>query len=245
MSTYARGVGPHEPLDAVLRAAAAPAHPEELAGLDAAVAAFRAAAPQPVARRRSLLARVLTVKALVVGAVAASTGVVLAAASGVLPLPRPEPLPPADPPAVTGTASVPAVPPPDGRESPSGRTDDPSKPTVGPRQGADPPCGPCDEHKGKPSKDQDEDQDEDEDQDNSGKGRPGEKGGPHQTTSTTSSTKPPPGGPPPGGPPPSQTPSVEPPPPPEDGQAEAPGSTAYGAVTAVPPSGAEPPSQGG
>lgn len=227
MSTYARsGLDPHEPLDAVLRVAAAPGFPEELAGMDAAAAAFREAAPQP--RKRSLLVRVLTVKALVVGAVAVSTGVVLAAAGGVLPIPRPEPVAPSDRPAVTETTSVPAVPPPGGPATSSRPADDPPQPTVGPRQGADPPCAePCHEPKpprneGKPDQTKPDD-----------KPKP-DKGGPN---ASTSGTQPPPGGPPPGGPtPPTQNRGP--------GRASTPGSPPNGAVNAVPPIGAEPPSQG-
>jgi hypothetical protein len=109
MSIHTRGTDPHEPLDAVLRAASAPGHPEELAGERAALAAFQVAEP----RRRSLLARVLTVKALVIGGVALSTGTVLAVAGGVfMPILRDEPAPttPAEPPAVTRTSES-AVPP--------------------------------------------------------------------------------------------------------------------------------------
>jgi hypothetical protein len=222
MSTYARGgVDPHEPLDAVLRVASAPGFPEELAGMDAAAAAFREAAPQP--RKRSVLVRVLTVKALVVGAVAVSTGVVLAAAGGVLPIPRPEPTVPSDRPAVTETASVPAVPPPGGPATSSRPADDPSQPTVGPRQGADPPCAEqC--HQPKPSKNQGKPD----------KTKPEKGGGPHASPPVT---QPPPGGPPPGG----ATPPTQDRGP---GRASTPGSPPSGAVNAVPPIGAEPPSQG-
>lgn len=221
MSTNPRDVDPHEPLAAVLRAASAPGHPEELAGMETAMAAFRVAAPPR--RRRKVLTRVLTVKALVVGALAASTGVVLATVSGVLPIPRPEPTLPADPPAVTDTASVPAMPPPDGPESPSGQPDDPSKPAVGPQQGADPPCGSCvpgyDPSKDKP-----------------GKAKPGKDG-----TDAESTPTPPPGEPPPGGPRASSGHPASG----RTSRAKTPGSPAHGAATAVPPSGAEPPSQGG
>jgi hypothetical protein len=79
------------PVAVVLRAAAAPAHAEELAGEDTAVAAFRSAALAPVPGRPSALRRTLT-KALVVKgvlalAIAGSTGVVLAASEGALPVP--------------------------------------------------------------------------------------------------------------------------------------------------------------
>jgi hypothetical protein len=107
------------PLAGVLRAAAAPAHPEELAGEAAAMAAFLAdAQPVPAPRRssalRSLLAKVLTVKALLVVAAAGTTGVVLAASGSVVPLPRSGPSP--EPPAITTTTQTP--PPPSTASSP-------------------------------------------------------------------------------------------------------------------------------
>jgi hypothetical protein len=79
------------PVAVVLRAAAAPAHAEELAGEDTAVAAFRSAGLAPVPGRPSVFRRTLT-KALVVKgvlalAIAGSTGVVLAASEGALPVP--------------------------------------------------------------------------------------------------------------------------------------------------------------
>ncbi|GAB1516194.1 hypothetical protein [Actinophytocola sp. KF-1] len=87
-----------ERLATVLRAATAPAHPGELAGEAAAVAAFRAAAAEKAPGRpsklRSVLAKVLTVKAVIVIAVAGSAGIV-AAATGVLPAPW-SPVPPAE-----------------------------------------------------------------------------------------------------------------------------------------------------
>jgi hypothetical protein len=79
-----------ERLAAVLRAAAAPAHPDELAGEEAAMAAFRTAADTAPGRPslvRTVLAKVLTVKAVIVLAVAGSAGVVVAATGGVLPTP--------------------------------------------------------------------------------------------------------------------------------------------------------------
>ena len=94
------------PLAAALRAAAAPAHPDELSGERAAMAAFAAAHLDPVPEPRrpsmlkSTLAKILTVKAAVILAAAAGTGgVVLASTSGVLPAPWTDS--PADPPAVT------------------------------------------------------------------------------------------------------------------------------------------------
>ncbi|NUR50139.1 MAG: hypothetical protein HOV71_18600 [Hamadaea sp.] len=88
--------GGHEggpaPLADLLAAAAAPAHPGELAGRRATAEAFRAhrdAVPQP--RRRSMLktalAKALTVKAAAIAAVAVGGGVALAATTGVLPNP--------------------------------------------------------------------------------------------------------------------------------------------------------------
>lgn len=74
----------------VLEAAAAPGRPEELTGRPAAVAAFRAGrqtATRPPYRfpLRSGLTRLLTLKAAVVLAAAATGGVTLAAATGTLP----------------------------------------------------------------------------------------------------------------------------------------------------------------
>ncbi|MFI7677984.1 hypothetical protein [Actinophytocola sp. NPDC049390] len=78
------------PVAVVLRAAAAPAHVGELAGESAAVAAFREAANAPAPHRsvfRRSVAKALTIKAVLVVAVAGSTGVVLAASEGALPVP--------------------------------------------------------------------------------------------------------------------------------------------------------------
>lgn len=80
------------PLAALLHAATAPAHPEELAGERAALAAFEDAAqldPVPSPRRdnvlKSTLAKVLTVKAaIILAAAAGTTGVVFASTSGVM-----------------------------------------------------------------------------------------------------------------------------------------------------------------
>ncbi|NUR69384.1 MAG: hypothetical protein HOU81_01045 [Hamadaea sp.] len=80
------------PLAELLAAAAAPAHPGELAGRQAVTQAYRAhrdAVPLP--RRRSMLktalAKALTVKAAAIAAVAVGGGVALAATTGVLPNP--------------------------------------------------------------------------------------------------------------------------------------------------------------
>lgn len=80
------------PLPPTLAALRAPAHPVELGGEEAAVAAFRAAReakpPQP-SRRARLLGRALTVKVAVAGAVLAGGGLAVAAATGTLPVPSP------------------------------------------------------------------------------------------------------------------------------------------------------------
>ncbi|XRQ09495.1 hypothetical protein ACN3XK_00855 [Actinomadura welshii] len=82
------GAGGDARLHAVLSAAAAPAHPEELAGEDAAVAAFKAA-PRPArTSRAAALRRFLTVKAVVLvgGSLILSGGAVAyAAKNGHLP----------------------------------------------------------------------------------------------------------------------------------------------------------------
>jgi hypothetical protein len=80
------------PLAELLSAAAAPAHPGELAGRADAVTAFRAHhAAVPAPRRGSMLktalAKALTVKAAAIAAVAVGGGVALAATTGVLPNP--------------------------------------------------------------------------------------------------------------------------------------------------------------
>lgn len=227
MSTYARGNDPHEPLDAVLRAASAPGHPEELAGEQAAVTAFRTAAAG--ARRRSILARVLTVKALIVGTVAASTGVVLAT-TGVLPVLRPEPVPPtlpAEPPAATSTVPDPAVPPPDGPDSRNGQGD---TPVTGDSAGPGRPCDQCGDQQGdegKPSKTRPPR----DDQNDQGNNKHDRSTPPRSTTTST---------------PPDQGDNDDQ----QNGSTasratQTPISSAPGAVNAVPPSGAEPPSQGG
>ena len=112
------------PLAALLSAARAPAHPDELSGELAALAAFEQAAqlaPVPSPRRtnvlKSTLAKILTVKVAVVAAAAAgATGVVLASTSGVLaPGDGPSDHGPADnPPAVHSSANAPSGTPRDG-----------------------------------------------------------------------------------------------------------------------------------
>lgn len=210
MSIHARGIDPHEPLEAVLRAASVPGHPEELAGEHAAMAAFRAAAPAP---RRRLLARVLTVKALVIGGVTLSTGTVLAMAGGVfIPILRNEPAPttPVEVPAVIRTSESAVTP-------PTGLTSATTEPPAGePSTQQTPPdeCGDCSGREGK--------RDNQDDQGRPGKDRDGKGGKPPSTETseraddTTASSS----------------------------QTQTPDSPARGAITAVPPSGAEPPSPG-
>ena len=211
MNIHARGADPHEPLDAVLRAASVPGHPEELAGERAALAAFRAAAP--ASRRRSLLARVLTVKVLVIGGVTLSTGTVLAVAGGVfMPILRNDPGPttPADVPAVIRT-SEPAVSPPAGPSSATTEARTRESTTQSAPPGA---CDDCRDREGKRDKPD-------------GDGRPGRgkdgKGGQPPSTETSEPAD-------------DTTESSS--------RTQTPDSPAHGAVTAVPPSGAEPPSPG-
>jgi hypothetical protein len=80
-------------LGGTLAAAAAPAHPYELAGLPAALAAYQAAGRNPAVEHRrtsvirTWLTKVLTVKAAAVLAVTAAGGMALAATTGTLPNP--------------------------------------------------------------------------------------------------------------------------------------------------------------
>jgi hypothetical protein len=214
MSIHARGTDPHEPLEAVLRAATAPGHPEELAGEEKAAAAFRAAVPAP--RRRSLFARILTVKVVIVGAVAASTGVVLAAAGGVLPLlPDPTPVETTVPVDKTKPASVEPEPL-DDREvvttPPTTTEERPNHDKTG-ESGPGPGDGP-----GSGKLDRDRDRDRDDRRGENAPASPPKSGGPEEEETETSG-------------PPSSRP-------------ETPDSPAQGAVTAVPPNGAVPPSPG-
>jgi hypothetical protein len=103
------------PLAAVLRAATAPAHPQELVREEVASAAFTNAVQLttvPQQRRQSMLksalAKVLTVKAAVILAAVGSTGVVLAAGTNALPGPWSDT--PASPPVSTRSAN-PSAPP--------------------------------------------------------------------------------------------------------------------------------------
>jgi hypothetical protein len=214
MSIHGRGVDPHGSLSGVLRAATAPAHPAELTGEQEAVAAFRDARSAP---RRSLLARILTVKAVIIAAAAVSTGVVVAATGGGLPWPHTSTRPPAESPATVDPASVPAptqpaVPPstssaqdpPGPATPPSTATPDGTGKEPGQRGG-----GPDD--RPRPGNGGDDDKDSDKDKDDKGK------------TGDSPITE-----------------RVEP-----SNTTQTPDSSARGAVTAVPPNGAKPPSQGG
>lgn len=270
-----KGVGP---VASVLRAAAAPAHRDELAGEDAAVAAFRTAATAVPAREpvfRKAVAKALTVKVAIVLAIAGSTGVVLAASEGALPVPWSNS--PADPPATTTTPPAPS--------SPGARTSDGRQPPANPDpaivglceaylahedRNLDNPafralveaaggkgevagyCELVESAKPRPSAEPGKP---------STTGRPGEPGKPGSRPATPPANSPTMGDRPgrgerPGvtGPPtepdqparpsktrkePTSDPTVE------DAVTKTPGSPAPGAATAVPPSGAEPPSTGG
>ena len=111
---------------AVLRAATAPAHPEELVREGVASAAFVNAAQLATATRirrpsmlRTTLARILTVRAAIVFAALGSTGVVLAA--GATGLPGPWSDTPASPPATSHPAPL--------SVTSTGRPSDKGKPT--------------------------------------------------------------------------------------------------------------------
>lgn len=212
MSIDGRDVDPHGSLTGVLRAATAPAHPAELAGEQEALAAFRVAQSAP---RRSLLARILTVKAVIIAAAAVSTGVVVAATG--LPWPHTESRPPADSPVTVDPASVPAVTHPAGpsssssKQKPPGPETPPSTIVPGNTGGAQKP--PHDRENDKPRPGEDE-KDKDKNKDDEDNDRAGSSARDVQPTEQAS---------------PQQTPD----------------SSARGAVTAAPPSGGEPPSQGG
>src|SRR5262245_39109641 len=85
------GMHGSDPLAQLLAAAATPARPDELAGEEAAVTAFRAAnlARPPQSRRRSMLstalAKLATAKAAVAVVAVSGGGIALAAGSGHLP----------------------------------------------------------------------------------------------------------------------------------------------------------------
>jgi hypothetical protein len=82
--------GAREALIRLLAATTAPARPHELAGEDAAVAAFLRAGPAPARRtgRRALIAKLLTVKLAAAFAVTAAGGAALAAAAATGTLPE-------------------------------------------------------------------------------------------------------------------------------------------------------------
>jgi hypothetical protein len=88
----ARRLRADDALSRLLLAASAPGQPDELRGREAALAAFRAAAPtsqagRHVAPRRSALRRFMTVKIAVIVGAATLGGVALASGVGVLPNP--------------------------------------------------------------------------------------------------------------------------------------------------------------
>jgi hypothetical protein len=109
----------HPRLDAVLTAASAPARVRELAGEDAALAAFTAARlasphhPRRIEMLKTTLAKLLTVKvAAICVALGGAGGVALAAGTGALPGPLHKPAAQA-----SGDASYPAKPSPSGQPS--------------------------------------------------------------------------------------------------------------------------------
>ena len=271
-----KGIGP---VASVLRAAAAPAHRGELTGEDVAVAAFRTAATAAPAREpvfRRALAKALAIKVAIVLAIAGSTGVVLAASEGALPVPWSNG--PTDPQAPTTTTTPRPAPsslgasPSEGRQPPANPDpaivglceayvahedrdlDNPAfRALVEAAGGKDEVAGYCELVEAAPGKP-------------SATGRPDEPGipvtppvevptrsGPGERPGVT---EPPTGSP--------VTPSIDPPGEPgkpakpsktrkettsgptvEDAVTTTPDSPALGAATAVPPSGAEPPSTGG
>lgn len=125
-------------LAVALSVAAAPAHPDELAGENRVLAAYTNSAqlgPDPESRRQSMfksaLAKVLTVKAAIVVAALGASGVALAASTGALPTPWSDT--PANPPA-TSRAATPTAPPsadPTGKPADAGSDATPSPSTAG------------------------------------------------------------------------------------------------------------------
>jgi hypothetical protein len=89
------GAGGPARLRALLAAAAAPARPEELAGEDAAVAAFRAASAPERVSRAAMLRRFLTIKAVAIvgGSVILTGATAYATITGQLPGQDPAPSP--------------------------------------------------------------------------------------------------------------------------------------------------------
>ena len=261
-----RGTGP---VAVMLRAAAAPAHAEELAGEEAAVAAFRSAALAPAPDRPSTFRRTLTkalvVKGVLVLAVAGSTGVVLAASEGALPVPwsdRPDRSPGNTTTVTTTTTANPGNPAPNSPEGGAGdgtrhaATPDPSIAGLcnayesGGKKDLDNPafgvladaaggqeripeyCETVEAYPDQPGDNSDEpSQAVDQDSEPEKPTQTGHPSGPSDEPkiskpSKSSRTKPT-----------SQ-------PPEEDSVTETPDSSAPGAASAVPPSGAEPPSAG-
>ncbi|TDD34383.1 hypothetical protein E1287_16630 [Actinomadura sp. KC06] len=119
------GAYDHARLHALLAAAAAPGRPEELAGEDAAVAAFTAA-PRPESRSRTAaLRRFLTVKALAVvgGSLILTGGAAYATITGQLP--GRDPAPPPSPSHQERKDTH-------GDENPATRSSSPAPPATGP-----------------------------------------------------------------------------------------------------------------
>ncbi len=277
------------PLAAVLRAAAAPAHPEELVGEQAALAAFRDAAqldtvtePRRWSTLKSALAKFLTVKAVILLAAAGLTGVVLAAAGGTVPVPWSDP--PPDRPSVPTSTAPPTSDTPTGRPSPAGKpTEASSAPTPSMAELCKAYTAPVAKHPGKVKDnpafsalvtaaggaanvptycaDVAADKPHGHPSHVPKPTKPG-KDGPGAANSHPSHvpkpTKPGKDGPGAANSHPSHVPKPtkpgkdgpgaangHPPPPTPPGRARTPVSSAHGAATAVPPSGARPPSQGG
>ncbi len=78
-----------DPLGDLLMRAAAPGRPEELAGAETVLAAFRAAYPAPAPQPRHTLRRALTLKVAALVAALTVGGVAFATGTGVLPNPFP------------------------------------------------------------------------------------------------------------------------------------------------------------
>lgn len=85
---YARRA-PRDPLGELLMRAAAPGRPDELAGAETVLAAFRAAYPAPTPQPRRTLRRALMLKVAAVVAALTVGGVAFATGTGVLPNPFP------------------------------------------------------------------------------------------------------------------------------------------------------------
>ncbi len=107
-------------LSELLVRAAAPGRPEELAGADTVLAAFRAAYPAPAAQPRRTLRRALMLKVAALVAAFAVGGVAFATGTGVLPNPFPigPGSDPADPPSAAHSSHG-ATPAPSGSVVPS------------------------------------------------------------------------------------------------------------------------------